>query len=186
MIEMESISAQDMDRRLLELAGQERGIVAAFVVELAAFGARELHRELGYTSLFYYCVRQLGLPKSSAFRRSEVARLIARFPAIEAPFLSERLSIRALVELREVLTEDNHAAVLARAEGMNQEQAQLLAVEVRPKPVPRDVCRVIPIAIPLCREEPGTAETAKSVPRELLLRLLHMTWSTPCFACIPA
>ena len=159
---MESLSAKDMDQRLLDLACHERGIVAAFVLELAAFGARELHRELGYTSLFYYCVRQLGLPKSSAFRRSEVARLIARFPAIEVPFLGGRLSIRALLELREVLTEENHAAVLARAEGMNQEQAQLLAVEVLPKPVPRDVCRAIPLSL----SGTGAAEIAKSVPKE--------------------
>ena len=159
---MESNLAKDMDRRLLELASQERGIVATFVVELAAFGSREHHRELGYPSLFYYCVRQLGLPRSSAFRRSEVARLIARFPAIESPFLNRRLSIRALVELREVLTEENQAEVLARAEGMNQEQAQLLAVELRPKPVPRDVCRAIPLSL----SGTGAAETAKPVPRE--------------------
>ena len=70
---------------------------------------------------------QFGLPKSSAFRRSEVARLIARFPAIEAPFLGGWLSLRALVELR-------------------------------------DVCRAIPIPIPLCLAVSGAAEAAKSVP----------------------
>jgi hypothetical protein len=57
-----------------------------------------------------------------------------------------RVSIRALVELREVLTEENHAEVLARAEGKSQEEAQLLAVEYRPKPVPRDVVRAMPPA----------------------------------------
>src|SRR5260370_42271732 len=98
-----------------------------FVIELAGSAKRELYRELGYTSLFYYCVRQLGLSKSSAFRRSETARLIARFPVIAAQLAEGRLSIRALVELREVLTEENYAEVLARADGQTQEESQLLS-----------------------------------------------------------
>jgi hypothetical protein len=142
---MESTSAHDLDLRLADLVRSERHLVVQFVIALAEFAKRELYRELGYTSLFYYCVRQLGLSKSSAFRRSEVARLIARFPAIADRLTQGRLSIRALVELREVLTEENHAGVLTRAEGKSQEEAQLLAVEYRPKPIPRDVVRALPM-----------------------------------------
>src|ERR1700694_3352770 len=142
---MESTSARDLDRRLADLVRSERHLVVQFVVELAGFAKRELYRELGYTSLFYYCVRQLGLSKSSAFRRSEVARLIGRFPAIADRFAAGRLSIRALVELREVLTDENHAEVLSRAEGLSQEEAQLLAVEYKPRPVPRDIVRALPV-----------------------------------------
>jgi hypothetical protein len=142
---MESTSARDLDRRLADLVRSERHLVVQFVVELAGFARRELYRELGYTSLFYYCVRQLGLSKSSAFRRSEVARLIARFPVIADRLGEGRLSIRALIELREVLTEENHAGVLTRAEGKSQEEAQMLAVEYKPKPVPRDVVRGLPM-----------------------------------------
>src|ERR1700694_2732388 len=113
---MDSPSARDLARRLADLVRSERHLAVQFVVELGHFAKRELYRQLGYTSLFYYCVRQLGLSKSSAFRRSEAARLIARFPAIGAQLTAGRMSIRALVELREVLTEENHAEVLARAE----------------------------------------------------------------------
>src|ERR1700686_3777419 len=144
---MESTTAHDLDRRLADLVRSERHLVVQFVVELAGFAKRELYRELGYTSLFYYCVRQLGLSKSSAFRRSEAARLIPRFPVIAERLAEGRLSIRALVELREVLTEENHPAVLGRAEGKSQEEAQLLAVEYRPKPVPRDVVRALPMQL---------------------------------------
>src|ERR1700730_12448134 len=129
---MESTSARDLDCRLARLVQSERHLVVQFVVELAGFAKRALYRELGYTSLFYYCVRQLGLSKSSAFRRAEVARLIARFPVIAERLTAGRLSIRALVELREVLSEKNHAEVLLRAEGKSQEEAQVLAVEYKP------------------------------------------------------
>jgi hypothetical protein len=142
---MESTSARDLDRRLADMVRSERHLVVQFVIELAGFASRELYRELGYTSLFYYCVRQLGLSKSSAFRRSEVARLIARFPVIADRLAQGRLSIRALVELREVLTEENHVGVLTRAEGKSQEEAQILAVEYKPKAIPRDVVRALPM-----------------------------------------
>jgi hypothetical protein len=75
-----------------------------------------------------------------------VARLIGRFPAIADQLAAGRLSIRALVELREVMTEENQAEVLARAEGMSQEEAQLLAVEYKPRPIPRDVLRALPMS----------------------------------------
>ncbi|GAC1344239.1 MAG: hypothetical protein NVSMB23_18890 [Myxococcales bacterium] len=159
---MESTSARDLDRRLADLVRSERHLAVQFVVELAGFAQRELHREFGYTSLFYYCVRQLGLSKSSAFRRSEAARLIARFPIIAELLAAGRLSIRALVELREVLTDENHAGVLHRAEGLSQEDAQLLAVEVRPKPIPRDVVRALPLVAPVVVPNPVFATT--SVP----------------------
>src|ERR1700687_4859432 len=145
---MESTSARDLDRRLADLVRSERHLVVQFVVELGDFAKRELYRELGYTSLFYYCVRQLGLSNSSAFRRSEVARLIGRFPEIADRLAGRRLSIRALVELRDVLTDENHAEVLLRAEGKSQEEAQLLAVEYVPRPIPRDVVRALPIPLP--------------------------------------
>src|ERR1700686_4589377 len=144
---MESTTAHDLDRRLADLVRSERNLAVQFVVELAGFAKRELYRELGYTSLFYYCVRQLGLSKSSAFRRSEAARLIPRFPVIAERLAESRLSIRAPVELREVLAGENHPAVLGRAEGKSQEEAQLLAVEYRPKPVPRDVVRALPMQL---------------------------------------
>jgi 5-methylcytosine-specific restriction endonuclease McrA len=184
---MESISARDLDRRLADLVRSERHLVVQFVVELAGFAKRELYRELGYTSLFYYCIRQLGLSKSSAFRRSEVARLIARFPVIADRLAEGRLSIRALVELREVLTAENHAEVLARAEGKSQEEAQLLAVEYKPKPVPRDVVRALPtppapLVAVVCAETtpPRPPEVVKPLTPDL--RRLNVTVSADFIA----
>jgi hypothetical protein len=64
---MESTSARDLDRRLADLVRSERHLVVQFVVELAGFAKRELYRELGYTSLFSYCVRRLNATVSAEF-----------------------------------------------------------------------------------------------------------------------
>jgi hypothetical protein len=170
---MESTSARDLDRRLADLVRSERHLVVQFVIELAGFAKRELYRELGYTSLFCYCVRQLGLSKSSAFRRSEVARLIARFPLIADRLAQGRLSIRVLVELREVLTEENHAGLLTRAEGLSQEDAQLLVVEYKPRPIPRDVVRALPmVTAPLAAIAVVSVETDPPRPPQVADPLL--------------
>src|SRR5258708_21921005 len=123
---MESTSARDLDRRLADLVRSERHLVVQFVVELAGFAKRELYRELGYTSLFYYCVRQLGLSKSSAFRRSEVARPIARFPPIADRLAEGRVSLQALVELRDAVNHQNQAPGPTRAERESAGTSQLL------------------------------------------------------------
>jgi hypothetical protein len=95
--------------------------------------------------------------------------------------------LRALVELREVLTEQNHAEVLARAEGKSQEEAQLLAVEYKPKPVPRDVVRALPMppapfaAVPAETEmPPRPPEVVKPLTPDL--RRLNVTVSADFMA----
>jgi 5-methylcytosine-specific restriction endonuclease McrA len=55
-----------------------------------------------------------------------------------------------------VLTEENQGEVLVRAEGKSQEEAQLLAVEYRPKPVPGDVVRALPMPPALVVVPAGT------------------------------
>jgi hypothetical protein len=142
---MESTIARDLDRRLADLVRSERHLVAQFVIELAALpngssiGSLDIHR----SSIIAFA--SSGYSKSSAFRRSEVARLIARFPVIGDRLTAGRVSICALVELREVLTDQNHVEVLAQAEGKSQEEAQLLAVAYKPRPIPRDVVRALPM-----------------------------------------
>jgi hypothetical protein len=66
-----------------------------------------------------------------------------------------------------VLTEENHAGVLSRAEGMSQEEAQLLAVEYRPKPIPRDVVRVSPAPL-VTRDIAQASPLAPLVPSALV------------------
>ena len=87
-------SARDLDRRLADLVRSERHLVVQFVVQLADFAKRELYRELRYTSLFYYCVRQLGLSKSSAFRRSEV--LVSSCDSLQSPISLGRADSRSV------------------------------------------------------------------------------------------
>jgi hypothetical protein len=83
-----------------------------------------------------------------------------------------------------VLTEENPAEVLARAVGKSQEEAQFLAVEYQPKPVPRDVVRALPTpplplvafaVVPAGTKTPPRPEVVKPLTPDL--RRLNVTVS---------
>src|SRR5260370_26352369 len=79
---------------------------------------------------------------------------------------------------------------VGRAEGKSQEEAQLLAVEYKPKPVPRDVVRALPMlpaplvavaAVPAgTKTPPPPAEVVKPLTPEL--RRLNVTLSADFMA----
>ncbi|MFL5273036.1 MAG: hypothetical protein ACJ79E_13335, partial [Anaeromyxobacteraceae bacterium] len=55
--------------------------------------------ELGYTSLFWFLHRALGLSKGAASCRKIGAELIQRFPEVVAPLRSGKLCLSSVAEL---------------------------------------------------------------------------------------
>ena len=100
-----------------------------------------------------------------------------------------RSAARAL-EVLGIQAIGNHAEVVGRAEGKSQEEAQLLAVEYKPKPVPRDVVRALPmppaLLVPVAAVPAGTKtpppppEVVKPLTPEL--RRLNVTVSADFMA----
>ena len=86
-------TARDFTRRLQDLLRRERLALADFLVAVADFDRRRLWVELGYTSLFYFLHRELGLSKGAAHYRRTAAELIQRFPEIVEPLRDGRLCI---------------------------------------------------------------------------------------------
>src|SRR3990170_7472623 len=100
---------------------------------------RRLYLELGWPSLFAYCVEHLGLSKASAFRRTAAARLVARFPVVADYLADGRLNLTTLVELRDVLVEDRLDEIVGRAGGRPEEQGKELFAAPAPRPAPADL-----------------------------------------------
>ena len=139
-----ALSPDQLTGRLCELRRQERHLLVEFLAYLAEMDRRRLYLELGWPSLFAYCVEHLGLTKASAFRRTAAARLLARFPVV-ADYLSDgRLNLTTLVELRDVLVEDRLDEILGRAAGRTEEQVKELVAALAPRPAPADLFRRLP------------------------------------------
>src|SRR5205085_8805329 len=70
--------------------------------------------ELGYSSLFYFLHRELGLSKGVAHYRKTAAELVQRFPEVIDPLRDGRLCITSIVHVAKVLTAENRHEVLPR------------------------------------------------------------------------
>src|SRR3954449_3971515 len=106
-----SFARQLVDRLSSRLENEKRELVL-FLIELAEFDAKKLALELGYPSTLGCLVTELRLSESSACRRIAAARLLARFPQIVPQLRASRLSLTALVALKDVLDESNVDEVL--------------------------------------------------------------------------
>jgi len=133
--------ARDLTKRLAELLRREHGTMADFLIALADFDRGRCWIELGYTSLFHFLHRELGVSKGAAFYRKTAAELVQRYPEVIEPLRDGRLCISSVVELAKVITPENRGEVLPRFFHTSKQEAKAVAAELRPSEAPphRDV-----------------------------------------------
>src|SRR5262249_26304302 len=147
-----------------EIRNAERSLLVEFLLYLAELDRRKLYLELGFSSTFAFLTDHLGLTRSSAFRRTTAARLVARFPVVAEYLDDGRLCLTTLVELRDVLEESRLAEILDRAAGRTEEQVRELVAALRPRPAPMDLLRRLPESRPAAPPEPVSAGPALTPP----------------------
>jgi hypothetical protein len=135
-----------------------------FLAYLGEVDRRRLYLELGWPSLFAYCVEHLGLSKASAFRRTAAARLLLRFPVVADHLADGRLNLTTLVELRDVLVEDRLGEILGRAAGRTEEQVKELVAALAPRPAPPDLFRRLPAPAAPAVPEPSSGPERHPAP----------------------
>src|SRR3954451_8296360 len=128
---MSSSIARQFVSRLSSRLENEKAELVMFLIELADFDAKKLALELGYPSTLGCLVSELRMSESSACRRIAAARLLARFPQIVPHLRASRLSLTALVALKDVLDESNVDEVLERVRGLSDPEVRHLALRIR-------------------------------------------------------
>src|SRR4051794_33907043 len=106
--------AAAMNDRLVVLLGKERLAQVDFLVALAHFAERRLYLDLGFATLWEYCIRALHLREGATFLRTHAVGMLRRFPTVEEHLRDGRLCLSTLVELESILDERNLSEVLAR------------------------------------------------------------------------
>src|SRR4030095_9866731 len=123
-LRLTDVPSDHLTARLYELRGRERALLVEFLVYLAELDRRRLYLELGFSSLFAFCLEHLGLTRASTFRRTTAARLLQRFPVLAEYLADGRLCLTTLVELREVLDENRLDEILTRAAGRTEDEVE--------------------------------------------------------------
>ena len=129
---------------LRALVGRENDLLAELLAHLAELDERGLCLELGYSSLFKYCVEALGFCESSAGRRIAAARVCRKYPEAFGRVANGELKLSVLVLLNKYLSLENAGELFAACSRKSYEQAELLLAARFPKPDVRDLVRRLP------------------------------------------
>jgi hypothetical protein len=135
---------------LARLLRSEQEAAADFLLALADFDRRRGWERLGHASLFAFLTRELGLSNSAAWYRQAAARLLPRFPSVEAALREGRLCLSVVGDLSRVLTPENEAEVLPRFLGISSRDAKEVVAAILPCPEPprRDAVTVMRLPAP--------------------------------------
>ena len=152
-------TVREESTRLAELLKREHLAMADFLVALAAFDETGGWIELGYTSLFYFLVRELGLPKGPAYYRMTAAGLIRKYPELVEPLRDGRLHLTSVTQLARVITPENRAEVLPRFFHLSKREAKEVVAEL----VPAEAPPLRTVVTPVRRSAPSAQPSAPAL-----------------------
>jgi hypothetical protein len=133
--------------RLSELVQQSSVLSAQVLAHLVELEERMLHLELGFSSLFAYCVEGLGMSEGSAGRRVTAARVCRRFPEAFERVARGELHLCALCALAPHLKPENAAELFEACRGRTRRQVEELLAVRFPRPDVREQIRRLPVRV---------------------------------------
>ena len=161
--EMLRLDADVLLRETGEFTKQERWVMARLLVRLAAVEKRELYAPCGYSSMWEYCLGELGMSEESAGRRLWAARKCREFPALFDALADGRINLTAIHTLATHLRTDNVKELIDAAAGRTK--AQLLDWLACRFPRPAVPAVIRPVSAPVPAASPSfTASTTPCTP----------------------
>jgi hypothetical protein len=98
------------DEKLLEVTKQkvseEKMLTIEILHHLCEIERRQLFLRMGFSSLFEYCVEELGYSESAAFRRISSMRLIADVPSAEEKLEKGSVNVSTLSQLQKFIRKE--------------------------------------------------------------------------------
>jgi 5-methylcytosine-specific restriction endonuclease McrA len=145
-MELAHRSDQELLSDVTKLVGSHRDITTKLVMCLAEIEERRLHLQAGFSSMFEFCVKKLGLGEGEAFRRIVAARLARRFPVVYSLLASGAVHLSSLELLSKRLTEENHAELLEAVSGKSKREVEALLATRFPRPAVPSSIRSLPVS----------------------------------------
>jgi len=141
---VESLSSADLRSATQELVRRSHGLDAKLLVHLGEIDERKLYLEWTFSSMFAFCVGELGFSEDVACNRIDLARAARRMPVILEALRSGRVHLAGLRLLAPHLTTENQENVLADAAGKSKRQIEELVARLSPQPPVPTVVRKLP------------------------------------------
>ena len=146
---VESLGPSELRSATHQLVRRSHGLEVALLVHLGEIDERKLYLDWSFSSMFGYCVGELGFSEDVACNRISLARAARRMPSILDVVRSGRVHLAGLRLLAPHLTAANKDEVLAEAAGKSKRQIEEVVARLAPQPpVPTIVRKVRTVAIP--------------------------------------
>ncbi|MDP3542551.1 MAG: hypothetical protein Q8T11_08820 [Elusimicrobiota bacterium] len=145
-VDISKLTNDEVWRRFLALAAEERVVIADLVACLAEVDSRTLVRDKDWPSLFEYCVYSLHWSESAAYRRIRAARAVRRFPVILEMLRDGRLHLEGIVILHAFIDDADFASLLLKGVGLTTKGIERLVADRRRDPPVRDSMRFVGVA----------------------------------------
>ena len=146
---LEALSSADLLLATRDLVRRSNVVEADLLVHLGEVDERKLYLGCSCSSMFTFCVDELGFAEDAAYYRITVARAARKFPAIIDSVRGCRVHLAGLRLLVPHLTDENHRQLLAEAAGKSKRQVEELVARLAPQaPVPTVIRKLpeLPIA----------------------------------------
>ena len=136
------------------LATQERKIGIEVLHHLREIESRRLFASLGFSSLFEYCVKELGYAGGSAHRRISAMRLLREIPEYESKLQEGIVTVSSLSQLQGFLVQEKRQMgkiypkeakieLLEQIEGKSFEQTARVLAAISPEQIRPEKARVL-------------------------------------------
>src|SRR6187431_1200688 len=161
---LKSLADNELLAGLSSIVGRRNQITADFLAYLAELDERQIFLDLGFASLFEYCVEALGLCESTAGRHIAAARVCRNHPEVFAMVASGALHASALSLLRKHLTPENAAELFELCAHRSARKVEELLAARFPRPDVRDLVRRLPTRAGLA---PDVERASEKMPTEV-------------------
>ncbi len=141
---VESLSASDLLSATRALVRTSCGVEAELLVHLGEIDERRLYLDRAFSSMFAFCVGELGFSEDAAYNRINVARAARRLPVILEAVRSGQVHLTGLRLLAPHLTSENQCEILAEAAGKSKREIEELVARLSPQPAVPTVVRKLP------------------------------------------
>ncbi|MCB9576300.1 MAG: hypothetical protein H6717_04680 [Polyangiaceae bacterium] len=131
---LQDLSNRDLWSSAVVANAGRRKATARLVAHLAEIDRRELVYDEGYSSMYDFCVRGLGMSEGTAYRSIAGARAARSFPVVLSLLADGNLHLSGLSLLAPRLTEENHTALLEEAAGKTSAGIRVVLARWFPKP----------------------------------------------------
>ncbi len=125
MRNFENIENRQLIEELVTLVKSEHDLVSGMVEYLAEIEVRKTYVPMGFSSLYDYCHKGLGLSRNKSFNRSKAARSIQFFPGLLPLLKNGDLSESVIGMISPKLTHANYDKVIKNVRGKSKRKAEM-------------------------------------------------------------